>query len=410
MSVIVPKPPLPVLPSLPATVLPALASLTSALSIPRDVLASDEEIEYAWNDLPRELRDIPSPLRGELVAKMCVAVSAGLFDSAMNYIWNAAILHLRQKIRNFGLPVVATILEADFEEKHLMDRQDSQLLELALKLNLVAEDGFFFLDQCRSVRNSFSAAHPTMGAVNDREFTTFLNRCVRYALADSSSPKGVDLKAFLSAVKGGRFTDNQKIVWNQRLLDTHDAQRQMLTLMVYGIYCDPNASEFSRQNSIDICISLKESFTSSTRSELVSKHSEYAAKGDDPRHAASLQFFERLGALQLLDNAEQHAIFTKALERLWTAHLGSNNFYSEPPFAERVLELSRQSAVPETAQETFVNNVVCCMLGNGYGVCWAAAVYYEQIIRAFSPREIALMIRLAHTAGNPISNRLHSHS
>lgn len=97
----------PVLPSLPTTILPAIAELTASLGIPREVLASAEEIEYAWRDLPRELREIPPELRGELMARMCVAVSTGLFDGAMNYAWNAAVLQLRQKIRNFGLPVVA---------------------------------------------------------------------------------------------------------------------------------------------------------------------------------------------------------------------------------------------------------------------------------------------------------------
>ena len=37
------------------------------------------------------------------------------------------------------------MLQSDFEEKHLIDLQDSKLLELALKLNLVNEDGYFFL-------------------------------------------------------------------------------------------------------------------------------------------------------------------------------------------------------------------------------------------------------------------------
>ena len=195
------------LPALPDTVLPAITQLTESLGIPRNVLASAEEIEYAWRDLPRELREIPSDLRGELIARMCVAVSTGLFDGAMNYAWNAAVLQLRQKIRNFSLPVVAQIQQNDFEEKHLLELQDSRLLDLCLKLNIVNEDGFFFLNQCREVRNNFSAAHPTMGTVNDREFTTFLNRCVRYALADSSSPKGVDISAFISAIKGPRFND-----------------------------------------------------------------------------------------------------------------------------------------------------------------------------------------------------------
>lgn len=406
MSSLVPKPPAPSLPALPATVLPALDALTSALGIPRNVLASAEEIEHAWRDLPRELREIPAPLRGELIARMCVAVSTGLFDGAMNYIWNAAILQLRSKVRIFGLPIVAQILQNDFEEKHLLELQDSRLLELCLKLNLVNEDGFFFLDQCRDIRNNFSAAHPTLGTVNDREFTTFLNRCVRYALADSASPKGVDIGAFISAIKGARFNTNQLGIWAQRLTDTHDAQRQMLVGMVHGIYCDPNTSEPSRLNSLDICGALKAGFTASLRSDLVNKHGEYAAKGDEPRHTASLQFFEKLGLLTLLNESEQHAVFYRAADRLWNAHNGMNNFYNEPPFAERLLELSKQGAVPETVQELFVSVVACCNVGNGYGVSWAAAPIYAQMVKAFSPREIATMIRLASLTDNALGKRV----
>jgi hypothetical protein len=341
---------------------------------------------------------------------MCVAVSTGLFDGAMNYIWNAAILQLRTKVRNFGLPIVSQIVQADFEDKHLLELQDSRLLELCLKLNLVDEDGYFFLDQCRDVRNNFSAAHPTIGSVNDREFTTFLNRCVRYALADAASPKGVDIGAFISAVKGPRFIENQKSVWVQRLSETHDAQRQMLTGMVYGIYCDPNTSEPSRLNSLDLCNALKDSFTASLKADLVNKHSEYAAKGDEPRHTASLQFFEKLGLLTLLNETEQHAVFYRAIDRLWNVHNAMNNFYNEPPFAERLLELSRQSAVPETVQEQFVHVVLCCNIGNQYGVCWAATPSYEQIIRAFSPREIATMIGLATIHTNILGYRVNNYA
>ena len=410
MLPILPKPPAPVLPALLTTVLPAIDSLTAALGIPRTVLASEEEIEYAWRDLPRELRDIPAPLRGELIARMCVAVSTGLFDSAMNYIWNAAILQLRTKVRNFGLPIVAQILQSDFEEKHLLELQDSRLLDLSLKLNLVNEDGFFFLDQCRDVRNNFSAAHPTMGTVNDREFTTFLNRCVRYALADASSPRGVDIGAFISAVKGPRFNANQNGVWVQRLSETHDAQRQMLVVMVHGIYCDSKTSEQSRLNALDVCNALKDGFTADLRSDLVNKHSEYAAKGDEPRHTASLQFFEKLGLLALLNESEQHAIFYRAIERLWNVHNGTNNFYNEPPFAERLLELSKQGAIPETIQEQFVQAVVGCMIGNGYGVSWAAVPSYEQLIRSFSPREVAMMIGFAATPATTLARRISSHA
>lgn len=396
------------LPALPNTVLPAITELTTALGIPREVLASQEEIEYAWRDLPRELREIPGDLRGELIARMCVAVSTGLFDGAMNYIWNAAILQLRQKIRNFGLAVVAQIQSNDFEEKHLLELQDSRLLVLCLKLNIVDEDGFFFLDQCREVRNNFSAAHPTMGTVNDREFSVFLNRCVRYALADASSPRGVNISAFISAIKGQRFNKDQCQIWVHRLSETHDAQRQLLINMTHGFYCDPATAEPARLNAIDLCGHLSSTFTSTIKSDLINSHTDYVAKGLVDKHTASLQFFERLGLLGLLNESEQHAVFSRAIARLWNTHNGMNNFYNEPPFAERLLELSQQGAVPETAQNGFVQTIACCRIGNGYGVSNAAIQYYDEIIQSFSPREVATLINKAvdrkSTLGRRVAN------
>lgn len=155
---------------------------------------------------------------------MYVTVSTSLFDEAMSYAWNAVILQLRTKMRDFGLPIVAQILQLGLEEKHPLELQDDRLLKLAFKLDLVNEDGLFFLGQCREVRNSFSAAHPTMGNVNGRESTTFLDQCARYALADASSPRGMDIRAFIPTVKSPRFNANRHDVWVQRPVGAHNAQ------------------------------------------------------------------------------------------------------------------------------------------------------------------------------------------
>jgi len=399
----------PALPALPTSMLSSINALAKSLNIPREVLASNEEIEYAWADLPRELKEIPSDHRGELIARMCVAVSVGLFDGAMNYIWNATILHLRDTIRNFGLSVVKQILQRDFDEKDLLELQDSQLLDLCLKLNLINEDGFFFLDQCRDTRNNFSAAHPTLGKINDREFVVFLNRCVKYALAETALHKGVDIFAFISAIKGERFNSGQCTVWVERLNATHDAQRQLLISMVHGIYCDPSTPEPSRLNSLDLCTELKDAFSSRIRSDLINRHSEYLAKGDEKRHKASQQFFEKLSLIKLLNESEQHSIFSKAIENLWNAHQGMNNFYNEPPFAKRVLELSKQEEIPETAQDQYVGVVVTCFIGNAYGVSWGAVPSYEEMITGFSPKEIATLIRLSR-GDSPLAKRVNAHN
>lgn len=397
------------LPALPEQTLPAIASLITALGIPRNALATDEEIAYAWRDLPRELRAIPPELKSELIARMCVAVSVGLFDGAINYIWNATVLHMRQRIKDFGLSVVAQIQQKDFEEKHLIELQDVQLLELCLKLNLVTEDGFFFLDQCRDTRNNFSAAHPTIGKINDKEFTTFLNRCVRYALSNESSPRGVDIGSFISAMKMARFSHGQCDVWRQRIDGTHDAQRQLLFVMVHGIYCDPASAEPARLNALDLCMACQARFTTAIKSDLINRHSDYLAKGDIQRYNASQQFFERLGLLNSLNESERHALISGALENLWIVHQSMNNFYNEPSFAERLRKLSEQAPTPETAQEQFVQVVVSCYIGNGYGVSRAAEPHYISMIRSFSPREVGLLV--AMTRGDSVlARRIQSNS
>jgi len=97
------------LPAVIDSTLPALTALTSALGVPREILASDEEIEAAWAGLPRVLKKIPPQHRKEELAKMCVAVAVGLFDGAINYVWNATVLELREKVRAFGLTVVRQV-------------------------------------------------------------------------------------------------------------------------------------------------------------------------------------------------------------------------------------------------------------------------------------------------------------
>jgi hypothetical protein len=84
----------PQLPGVIDNTLSSIGSILESFNLPREVIASNEEIESAWNELPRELARIPPELRDGLVARMCVATSVGLFDGAINYIWNAVIQKL----------------------------------------------------------------------------------------------------------------------------------------------------------------------------------------------------------------------------------------------------------------------------------------------------------------------------
>lgn len=409
-SIVRPKVDLPAvtLPDVAPLSSPLLTQLTAALGVPRNVLAEDEQIAHAWSQLPRLIKKIPPHLRDERIVKMCVAVASGLFDAGINYVWNAAVVELRDKVRRFGINVVPQVLDdKSFDEDTLLDLKDAELLDLCRKLNLIGDDDFFFLDQCRATRNSFSVAHPAAGAVDEDEFLGFLSRCQKHALSSVHNPKGVDTKALLTSLKATKFKKDQRLEWQRRIEETFEAQRELIFVMLHGIYCDPASGEEARLNAIALCEAFSNDLSAKTRSALVDRHQDYKAKGDDSRQKASLLFFETLGQLALLSEGEVHSIFSSASRKLLAVHNSWDNFHNEPPFAERLLRLSAKNEVPETAQAIFVEAVVTAATGNFYGVSRAASPSYNDMVKSFSPNEVKLMLDLAKGT-TVIANRIGS--
>lgn len=393
------------LPAIPSTVLTSLQEISDAIGVPRTVLPPDEEISYAWEQLPRLLAKIPRGSRTELHVRMCVAVANGLFDAAMNYAWNSSVTALRDKVRAFGLPVVEQINGTSFDEAALVGMTDADLLKQCLRLNLVDEEAFFFLGHCREIRNNFSAAHPTTGATDDQEFLVFLNRCAKYALSDTSNPTGVDVQTLIQSVKGPAFAEEQTVEWLRRLNATHEAQRQLIISMLHGFYCDPNSQQEARTNAITLCVRLKDQFSPSIISELINRHSDYIAKAKVPQQTASQEFFRHLGLFSVLSDQERHALVSNACARLLQVHHAWSNFHNEPPFAARLLELSSQGQLPNTVQREFVETVAISGTGNPYGLSQGADPIYKQMVRNFTPHQVGLFLDLS-TSSVTLTRRL----
>ncbi len=389
-----------VLPKVSEHTVPLLGILTQSLGIERTMLPSDKEIDYAWSGLPLLLSNIPPELRNEGLMRMCAAVAIGLFDTGINYAWNAAILELRNKVRNFGIRIIPQIIDKDFDEQKLLDLQDSKLLELCRKLNLISEDGYFKLDQCRDIRNNFSTAHPTIGKLDEYEFMSFFNRVGKYALNNERNPQGVDIQKLISVILSGSFSEGQYQVWCERINNTYEAQRETIFGMLHGIYCDANKEAEAHVNSITICHRMLDKFTPSVESLILNRHQDYQDKGQAEKHAASLNFFKHLGLVRLLSEVERHSIVSNACKRLLSVHNGHDNFHNEPPFADALAKNVEGQAIPNSVKAEFVETVLMCAVGNPYGISHRAKPYYEKMVQGFSQREVQIMLELPE--GNSI--------
>ena len=381
------------------------------MGVPRGVLASDEQIASVATDLPKLLIQIAPELRNEELVRMCVAVYSGLFDSAVNYVWNAAILALREAVRRFGLNIIPQITDDDdFDEGKLVNLKDSELIRLCLNLNLISEHSFFMLNQCRDIRNNFSSAHPPKGDLDEYEVLSFLNRVSKYALAMESNPQGVDVQELISSIESGEFASEQRQVWCERIKGTYEAQRATIFGMLHGMYCDPGKAEHIRVNALGICKELHgEYFTPAVKSLLINRHQDYLAKGDSKRHAKSRELIESLGLLSLLSKPERHAMISSACSNLLDVHNSLNNFYNEPPFAQRLLDLTENQEVPDSTKPEYVETVITCSVGNQYGTSYAADGYYERMVQSFSGQEIQLMLNLPSESCE-VAKRIESHA
>jgi hypothetical protein len=194
----------------------------------------------------------------------------------------------------------------------------------------------------------------------------------------------------MAAIKGGKFSPEQKDQWVHRIEKTHEAQQYLIFGSLHGIYSDPASNEEARVNSLSVAADFAPHFTPKARSDLINRHHDYIAKGDEKRHKASQQFFEKLGMLALLGEHEVHSLLSNACKRLMAVHQSYDNFYNEPPFAERLLQLSGQVATPDTVKEELVETVVTCASGNPYGVSNAAVPYLHKMIKSFSPSEVEI--------------------
>lgn len=83
-----------------------------------------------------------------------------------------------------------------------------------------------------------------------------------------------------------------------------------------------------------------------------------------------------------------------------------NNFYNEPPFARRLAEIVNGSAVPVSAQFAVVEAVTTCAVGNPYGVSHAAMPQYEQMIKSFSPNEVAILLNFGSSPKTTVGQRI----
>jgi hypothetical protein len=136
--------------------------MTNVLVLP-DRFKNLEQVDNlvaSWENVKLAIR--PECRNDVCLEKARIALQYNLNDSAINYIWNLTIYDLYKKIVNYGIEYFASAINWDGKPlkniDDLSEVKDYQVIDGAYALGILPDEAQFFLQQCRDIRNNFSAA------------------------------------------------------------------------------------------------------------------------------------------------------------------------------------------------------------------------------------------------------------
>jgi hypothetical protein len=346
------------------------------------------------------------------LAKFVAACGAGLFDAALNFVWDETVLQLRLKIVQFDLEyfINSTITDPDRRKKFatpddLVQLDDWELIRGAHLTGILSEIGFKHLDYIRNMRNWASAAHPNQNQISGLQLVSWLETCIREVIGKEPSAPAIEAKRLLHNIREHSLAPSDVAPVLAGLGNLTADVALSLLRTVFGMFCDPKIAVNVKQNIRLICSAIWKMVPEDAKHEIGMKYATFAANADIARRDAAKDFLVIVDGLPYLPADSLTLEISEKIQNLLTAHLGYNNFYNEPAHAKALVPyISKAGTIPDSVRFQYVKTVMMCSIGNGYGVSVAAYSFYERMLEHFTDSEIWCLVGLV--TDSEISSRL----
>lgn len=368
-----------------------------------------QERKTLITNLPAVVTQLPDNVRvrSRYISKMVAASSVGLFDAALNYLWDELVSELRARIAGFDLSYFFDIAAGSNNDlrKNLRDESDltsiddAHLLRAAMNIGLLTDVGFARLDHIRFMRNHASAAHPNQNTLSGLDLVNYLQICIREVINTPpdtvAASTGRLLANIKTAVLDATAVNEAAIFFNQLPADRADTLGNGL----FGLYTSPDRTAVVADNVRLLWPKLWPFIGESTRYSYGLRQARASAIADTGMAAAGRELLDLIDGGNAYLTPEMRALDIRdALDVLASAHHGMNNFYNEPAPARRLISLVGPTGdVPDSVRNDYVLIVLECYLGNGYGVSAAAATHYQEMIQRFSSHDAGIALRACLT-------------
>lgn len=334
------------------------------------------------------------------VSKFIAAAASGLFDAALNYLWDETIFELRKRIVRYDLEYFFDLAVTSPEkrkklksEEHLALLDDNELIRGAAELGLISDLGFKHLDFIRYMRNWASAAHPNQNQITGLQLIGWFETCVKEVITLPETNTTTQIKALLSNVKAHALDSTTAQQVSGFFVSLTADQCNSLMAGFFGIYTNDSSLPLARDNVKLLAPNLWPFVGESSRKSFGIKYGQFTANNDAARAGWARQFLDGVGAASYIPDEIRGAEIVTAIDELLVAHRGFNNFHIEPSFARRLESLvGDKGEVPTSIAEHYIEGLVDVFLTNTHGVTLAADPIYNRLLTRLNPDQVLLAI------------------
>jgi hypothetical protein len=386
-----------------------LAGFLGSLGLPTEhVLVDFGERRFVLQSLQQTLNVLPYDERAKAyyLSKFSVAIMVGLFDAALNFLWDETILALRRLASGIDLSYFFDTAEKreayrsklqTEEDLRLLD--DFTLIDTCARVDLLSDVNRERLRHVNFMRNHASAAHPNQSELTGQEMIAWLSNCLRYAITAKPDHAVIATKQLLANIRSALIPANDIPVIAADLGRFTTERVDDLLWTLFGVYVDPSQKADCRTNISNLAHYVWNLASEDRKFQIGARHEHFIKQADQQRKIFADEFLVHVGGQPYRSEDVLAGELLDKLRSLNAAHNGMNNFYNEWPHAESLASsLPVSGVVPRAARIEWVKVITKCHIGNGHGyregVDESADQYYQRYIAAFGEAEVLEFLRL----------------
>lgn len=391
------------------TLTAGLSSYLASLDLPTEgVLVPVNERRQVIDNMESAIEPLDPKRRPTAlyISKFAAAAAAGLFDAALNYLWDETIRNLRDKVARFDLAYFFDTVLTDpamrpkFKDTADLEKLDDwQLVRGCRETGIITDIGFRHLDYIRDMRNHASAAHPNHNELTGLQLAAWLQTCIKEVLGVEPAGPVVEVRRLLHSLRKETLTKALVPPIEAALENLPSELARSLMRSLIGMFCDPGLAATVRANIVLVGPAAWAVTPDDGRYEVGLKQATLSANGEASRAKLARDFLDLVGGATYLPGDALAVEIGAAIDALSAAHGGWNNFYTEPAPSRALRALIPQNgSVPKAVLSKYVKTVTMCRIGNGSGVSWAATDYYDEMISLWTNDAARCFVRLVNDA------------